>query len=42
MKKIALVEEVVTADGEEDKEEVEVMANNMSMEMRRGIETSQR
>ena len=42
MKKVALVEEVVTADGEEDEEEVEVMANKMSMEIKRGLETSQR
>ena len=42
MKKVALVEEVVAADGEEDEEEVEVMANKMSMEMKRGLETSQR
>ena len=42
MKKVALVEEVVAADGEEDEEEVEVMANKMSMEIKRGLETSQR
>ena len=36
------MEEVVVADGEEDEEEVEVMANKMSMEMKRGLETSQR
>ena len=42
MKKVALVEEVVAADGEEDEEEVEVMANKTSMEMKRGLETSQR
>ena len=41
-KKVALVEEVVAADGEEDEEEVEVMANNTSMEMKRGLETIQR
>ena len=40
MKKVGLVEEVMVADGEED--EVEVMANNMSMEMKRGLETSRR
>ena len=42
MKKVALVKEVVAADGEEDEEEVEVMVNKMSMEMKRGLETSQR
>ena len=44
MKKVALVEEVVAVDGEEDEEEVEVevMANKTSMEMKRGLETSQR
>ena len=42
MKKVALVKEVMAADGEEDKEEVEVMENNTSMEMKRGLETSQR
>ena len=42
MKKVALVEEVVAADGEEDKEEVEVTDNNTSMEMKRGLKTSQR
>ena len=42
MNKVALVEEVVAADGEEDEEEVEVMANKTSMEMKRGLETSQR
>ena len=42
MKKVALVEEVVATYGEEDEEEVEVMANKMSMEMKRGLETSQR
>ena len=42
MKKVTLVEEVVAADGEEDEEEVEVMANNTSMEMKRGLETSRR
>ena len=42
MKKVALVEEVVAADGGEDEEEVEVMANKTSMEMKRGLETSQR
>ena len=42
MKKVALVEEVVGTYGEEDEEEVEVMANKMSMEMKRGLETSQR
>ena len=41
MMKLALMEEVVEADGEEDDEEVEVMPNNMSMEMKRGLETSQ-
>ena len=42
VKKVALVEEVVVANGEEDEEEIEVMENNMSMEMKRGLETSQR
>ena len=42
MKKVALVEEVVAADGEEDEEEEEVMANKTSIEMKRGLETSQR
>ena len=42
MKKVALVEEVMAADGEEDEEEVEVMANKTCMEMKRGLETSQR
>ena len=42
MKKVALVEEVVAVDGEEDEEEVELMVNNMSMEMKRGLETSRR
>ena len=42
MKKVILVEEVLAADGEEDEEEVEVMANNTSMEMKRGLKTSQR
>ena len=42
MKKVTLMEEVVAAYGEEDDEEVEVMENNMSMEMKRGLETSQR
>ena len=42
MKKVTLVEEVVVADGEEDEEEVEVMANNTSIEMKRGLETCQR
>ena len=40
MKKVALVEEVVATDGEEEEEEVEVMANDKSM--KRGLETSQR
>ena len=42
MKKVALVVEVMAADGEEDEEEVEVMTNKTSMEMKRGLETSQR
>ena len=42
MKKVALVEEVMAADGEEDEEEVEVIGKNTSMEMKRGLETSQR
>ena len=42
MKKVTLVEEVMAADVEEDEEEVEVLANNTSMEMKRGLETSQR
>ena len=36
------MEEVVAADGEEDEEEVKMMENNTSMEMKRGLETSQR
>ena len=31
MKKVALVDEVVAVDGEEDEEEVEVMAKNSSI-----------
>ena len=42
MKKVALVEEIVATDGEEDVEEEEVVANKTSMEMKRGLETSQR
>ena len=42
MNKVTLVEEVEAADGEEDEEEVEVMENNTSIEMKRGLETSQR
>ena len=40
MKKVALVEEVMAADGQKDEEEVEVLANNTSMEEKRGLETS--
>ena len=36
------MKEVVDMDGKEDEEEVEVMANNTSMEMKRGLETSPR
>ena len=42
MKKVALVDEVVAAYGEEDEEEVEVMTKNMSIGMKRGLKTSQR
>ena len=42
MKIVALLEEAVAADGEEDEEEVEVLANNMIMKMKRGLETSLR
>ena len=42
MKKVALLEEVMATDGEEDEKEVEVMANNMSMEMKTGLEKIQR
>ena len=37
MKKVALLEEVMASDGEEDEEEVEVMENSTSMEMKRGL-----
>ena len=36
------MEEFVAVDAEEDDEEVEVMANNVNMEMKRGLETSRR
>ena len=42
MKKMVLVEVVVDVDGEEDKEEVEVIVNNTSMEAKRDLETSTR
>ena len=42
MKKVALTEDVMVVNGQKDEEEVEVMANNMSMEMKRGFKTSLR
>ena len=39
---MVLIEEVVAVDGEEDKEEVGVIANNMGMEMKREFETTTR
>ena len=42
MRKVTFDEEVVVADGKEDEEEVEVMANNTNMEMNSGLETSPR
>ena len=40
MKKVALVEEVMATNGEEDEEDVEVIENNMSLEMKRGLDGS--
>ena len=42
MKKLALVEEVVAANEEENEEEIEVMENNTSIGMKRRLETSVR
>ena len=42
MKEVALTEDVMAVNGQKDEEEVEVMANNMSMEMKRGLKTSPR
>ena len=42
MKKVVLVEEVVSADGVEDKEEARVIMKRMSIEMKRDLKTSPR
>ena len=42
IKKVVLVEELVVTDGEKDEEEVEIIADNMNMEIKRGLETSPR
>ena len=42
MKKVVIVKEVMATDREEDEEEVQVIANNISIEMKKDLKTNLR
>ena len=42
MKKVVIVKEVMATNREEDEEEVQVVANNISIEMKKDLKTNLR